>query len=113
MGPQANPEVVEGLPPKPPDIEHSISPRSINLELNRDEELRGSPLITVNSVLTGVPLEFEDPQIVYATCENTGAFPHFNRCAKPLWPKSPATIPSSYFRDFNRKVNLTLTYDIS
>ena len=49
------------------------------------------------------PAEFEKGEVVLVVHENPVLQP-FNRLAKPVWPKTPATIPSSFFRDVNFKV---------
>ena len=93
--PEESPE-----PPDPPDPP-SLNPESEDISL-KPREL--DPFCVHSPSSTGKsPAEFEKGEVVLVVHENPVLQP-FNRLAKPVWPKTPATIPSSFFRDVNFKV---------
>lgn len=53
------------------------------------------------------PAEFEKGEVVLVVHE-TPVLQPFHKLAKPIWPKTHATIPASFFRDVNFKVSFHL-----
>ena len=54
------------------------------------------------------PAEFEKGEVVLVVHE-TPVLQPFHKLAKPIWPKTHATIPASFFRDVNFKVSFYLS----
>ena len=74
------------------------------LNVRIQQGLTNESIHSVNSPSNGKsPAEFEKGEVVLIVHENPVLQP-FNKLAKPVWPKTPATIPSTFFRDINHKV---------
>ena len=89
MGPQAKQEDTEE-PPEPPD--HHVEAKEV---------------VRTTLPTSDVPINLVEDHANALIVSNEEVHIHlqYARLPKPTWPKSPVTIPSSFFRDLNRKAS--------
>ena len=90
MGPQVKQEGTEE-PPEPPD--HVEAKEVVRPTLPTSD-------VPIHLIENGTPAA--DALII--SNEEVHIHLQYARLPKPMWPKSPVTIPSSFFRDLNRRV---------
>ena len=93
MGPL--PEIQEPTPPEPPPEppdKVAVTPKEEMLAVKTTD----LPLNTLTGENGGM--------FIVAGNEETAVHLQYARLPKPIWPKSPVTIPSSFFRDIHRRV---------
>jgi hypothetical protein len=104
--PEPPPDADDVALPEVPPAEEALLKEELPPPI--EEALRASPF-NIGSAFSGhIPIQFNDvdfvPGLFIDHEQNLNYHQHFSRLPKPTWPKSSPTIPSSFFRDVNRKV---------
>ena len=96
MGPP--PEIQEPKPPPPPPPEPPDKADKVDVK----EEMLA---VTTTDLPLNTIIGEDGGMFIMAGNENTPVHLQYARLPKPIWPKSPVTIPSSFFRDIHRRVH--------
>ena len=86
-----------------PEIEVSPEDSSEPPDEKKAEEIQeDSSQVKVSEL----PINLEQSVILVHGQDDIAIHLQYAKFPKPVWPKSPVTIPSSFFRDVNRRVEL-------
>ena len=83
-------------PPEPPDKSQSKPPE--------ESSTSNAVILSRNDLLP--PIDMQENVLLVTSKDEIPIHLQYAKFPKPTWPKSPVTIPSSFFRDLTHRVKL-------